>query len=371
MTNLNEAKLHYPWGDTLPEPGHAQEVSPGVYWLRLPLPFALDHINVWLLRDHMDVNGERREGWTLVDCGIHKPQLKELWAQIFDQVLQGLPILRVMVTHMHPDHVGLAQWLCEHWSRDDHDCGLWMSFTDYSHAMLGTHGGTGFGGEEAARFFRTHGMLGDDQLAGMRQRRDYYRGLVPSLPDHFHRLRDGQTVRIGDDDWQCIVGYGHAPEHIALSQPERKLLISGDMVLPRISTNISVYNTEPEGNPLDDFLTSLSRYEVLDPATLVLPSHGKPFGAAPEHPEAHGLHERIRQLREHHHDRLVEVLDACRAQPGSGMDMIPVIFKRPLDLHQTSFAIGEAIAHLHALWFDGQLTRFKDEQGVWRFRATT
>ena len=369
MTNLNEAKLHYPWGDTLPEPGRAQEVAPGVFWLRLPLPFALDHINVWLLRDHMLINGQRQEGWTLVDCGIHKPQLKALWAEIFEHVLQGLPILRVMVTHMHPDHVGLAHWLCEHWSSDAHDCSLWMSFTDYSHAMLGTHGGTGFGGDEAARFFRAHGMVGDDQLAGMRERRDYYRGLVPSLPDHFHRLRDGQTVRIGDDDWQCIVGYGHAPEHIALSQPERKLLISGDMVLPRISTNISVYNSEPEGNPLHDFLTSLSSYEDLDPATLVLPSHGKPFGAAQQQPEAHGLHERIRQLREHHQDRLAEVLEACKTQAGSGMDMIPVIFKRPLDLHQTTFAIGEAIAHLHALWFEGKLVRFKDEHGVWRFSA--
>jgi glyoxylase-like metal-dependent hydrolase (beta-lactamase superfamily II) len=141
------------------------------------------------------------------------------------------------------------------------------------------------------------------------------------------------------------------------------------MVLPRISTNISVYNSEPEANPLHDFLESLSRYEALDASTLVLPSHGKPFGAAPQDPLAHGLHERIRQLREHHQDRLDEVRVACREQPGSGMDMIPVIFKRPLDLHQTTFAIGEAIAHLHALWFDGRLRRHRDAQGVWRFQA--
>ena len=370
MTNHNEAKLHYPWGDALPEPGHALEVAKGVLWLRLPLPFALDHINVWLLRDHMTVQGQRREGWTLVDCGIHKPVLQELWRQIFAQVLQGLPILRVIATHMHPDHVGLAHWLCETFSDDEHRCDLWMSHTDYSHAMLGTHGGTGFGGEEAARFFRTHGMVDEAQLEGMRDRRDYYRSLVPALPERFHRLRDGRVLRIGEDDWHCIVGYGHSPEHIALSQPERQLLISGDMVLPRISTNISVYNSEPEANPLHDFLTSLSRYEALDASTLVLPSHGKPFGAAPQDPLAHGLHERIRQLREHHQDRLDEVLVACREQPGSGMDMIPVIFKRPLDLHQTTFAIGEAIAHLHALWFDGRLRRHRDALGVWRFQAT-
>lgn len=370
MSHPDDA-LHYPWADALPEPGAALELAPGVLWLRLPLPFALNHINVWLLRDHLEVGGQVHHGWTLVDTGIHRPELQTLWQQIFAQVLGGKPILRVIATHMHPDHVGLAHWLCTQFSDDQHECRLWMSHADYSLAVLASRGGNGFGGEATADFFQSHGMNDASQLAGIRNRRDYYPGLVPALPSGFHRLRDGQVVRIGDDDWSCIVGYGHAPEHIALVQPQRRLLISGDMVLPRISTNVSVYNIEPEGNPLQDFLDSLRRYEALHPETLVLPSHGMPFGGAVPKAIEHGLHARIAQLRAHHHSRLDEVLAACAQGPVSAMEMVAVIFKRPLDAHQISFAMGESIAHLHALWHAGAVQRSRDAQGVWRFSAPT
>ncbi len=352
--NALEAQLHYPFGDILPLPGRALEVAPGVKWLRMGLPFALDHINLWLLRDDMPGPGGRVQGWTVIDCCVSREESKAQWEQIFTGELEGLPILRVIVTHMHPDHIGLAHWLCERWSAP-----LWISATDYNTASLSIRGTTGFGGENSAAFFASHGMTDAGHLAQIRGRSNYYPGLVPAVPRSFHRMMDGQVIRIGGRDWTCISGYGHAPEHIALSCPEAHLLISGDMVLPRISTNISVYDVEPESNPLTLFLQSIAKFSALDPDTLVLPSHGKPF---------RGLHTRIDQLHEHHRDRLAEVMDACAASPCSGADILPVMFKRALDLHQTTFAMGEAVAHLHTLWFEGKLERLLDSDGIYRFK---
>ncbi len=203
-------------------------------------------------------------------------------------------------------------------------------------------------------------MVDADSLAQIRARANYYPSMVPAVPSRYCRMMDGQVIAIGGRDWTCISGYGHAPEHIALSCAEIKVLISGDMVLPRISTNVSVYDIEPESNPLTLFLQSIDKFKDLHADTLTLPSHGKPFK---------GLHTRIAQLHEHHRDRLAEVMQACQASPCSGADILPVMFKRPLDLHQTTFAMGEAVAHLHALWFEGKLRRELGADGIYRFAA--
>ncbi|MBA2962800.1 MULTISPECIES: MBL fold metallo-hydrolase [Ramlibacter] len=354
--NSLEAQLTYPLGDALPSPGQTLEVAPGVRWIRMALPFALDHINLWLLRDRLD----GREGWTVVDCCITRDESKAQWEQVFASSLDGLPVLRVLVTHMHPDHIGLAHWLCERWSTPEHPCRLWISATDYNAARVGSQSTTGFGGESAARFFAAHGLTGPADLEQIRGRANYYRSMVPAVPGSFRRLADGDVVRIGGRDWTCISGYGHAPEHIALSCGELRVLISGDMVLPRISTNVSVHDVEPESDPLRAFLASLDKFRHLPPDTLVLPSHGKPFT---------GLHQRIDQLHAHHRERLAEVLEACTARPSTAAEMLPVLFKRPLDLHQTTFAMGESVAHLHALWFAGQLRRQRGSDGTYRFAA--
>ncbi len=194
-------------------------------------------------------------------------------------------------------------------------------------------------------------------LAQMRSRRNYYPSLVPSVPASYTRLQDGQLVTIGSAQWRVITGFGHSPEHAALYCAELNLLISGDMVLPRISTNVSVFAVEPDGNPLQQYLDSLGKFAGLPADVLVLPSHGKPF---------RGLHTRITQLREHHVARLAEVMAACVA-PQSAVDIVPLMFKRALDAHQLSFALGEALAHLHALWHDGQLQRTRDDDGIYRF----
>lgn len=349
--NALELELDYPFGETLPEAGQTLEVAPGVRWIRMALPFALDHINLWLLADEID----GVKGWTVVDCCIANDHAKALWEQIFATQLNGQPILRVLVTHMHPDHVGLAHWLCERWNAP-----LWMSATDYYAARLGSQSTTGFGGPDAAGFFASHGLVDPEAVDKIRGRTRYYPSMVPAMPSRFHRLMDGATVRVGGHDWRCISGHGHAPEHIALHCPALGLLLGGDMMLPRISTNVSVFDIEPESNPLQLFLDSVDRFASLPADTLTLPSHGKPF---------RGLHQRIRQLHEHHRDRLAEVFQACQEQARSGADILPVMFKRPLDLHQTTFAMGEAVAHLHALWFQGLVRRNLDPDGVYRFSA--
>jgi glyoxylase-like metal-dependent hydrolase (beta-lactamase superfamily II) len=356
--NELESQLHYPLGETLPEAGRALEVAPGVRWIRMALPFALDHINLWLLRDELDGPDGRIQGWTVVDCCISRDEARTQWEQIFAHEFEGLPLLRVIVTHMHPDHIGLAYWLCERWSTPTHTCRLWISATDYNLARIGSAGTNGFGGDSAALFFASHGLSDPASLEKIRERASYYPTLVPAVPRQFRRMMDDDLLLIGGRAWRCISGYGHAPEHISLYCDELQLLIGGDMMLPRISTNVSVFDMEPEANPLQLFLRSIDRFRALPAETLTLPSHGKPF---------RGLHRRVEQLHEHHRDRLAEVLEACQARPCSAADVLPVLFKRKLDLHQTTFAMGEAIAHLHTLWFEGRLQRRRNDDGVYRF----
>lgn len=354
--NELERQLHYPLGDTLPEPGQTMEVAPGVRWVRMALPFALDHINLWLLRDRLD----GREGWTVVDCCISRDEAKAQWEQIFASTFEGLPLLRVIVTHMHPDHIGLADWLCARWSTPEFPCRLWMSATDYNLARIGSSGSNGFGGDSSALFFSSHGLRDPLSMEKIRERASYYPTLVPAVPRQFRRLMEGDVVDIGGRGWRCISGHGHAPEHIALYCADLNLLIGGDMMLPRISTNVSVFDMEPEADALKLFLQSIDKFKALPADTLTLPSHGKPFT---------GLHRRIKQLHEHHRDRLAEVMEACALKPCSAADVLPILFKRKLDLHQTTFAMGEAVAHLHALWFEGKLRRERDAEGVYRFHA--
>ena len=353
--NLLEQELTYPFGDTLPAAGETVEVAPGIRWIRMPLPFALDHINLWLLRDAMPGPEGMVEGWTVVDCCISHDEPKAHWEQIFATQLEGLPVLRVIVTHMHPDHIGLAHWLCERWRAP-----LWISATDYHSARLASQSTIGFGGERAAAFFMLHGLTDPESIGKIRGRANYYPSMVPDVPRSFRRMMDGDVITIGNRQWTCIDGYGHSPEHIALHCEQDRILISGDMMLPRISTNVSVQEMEPESNPLRQFLDSIDRFAPLDVATLVLPSHGKPFT---------GLHARIRQLHDHHRDRLAELLQACTEAPQSAADVLPLLFRRKLDLHQTTFAMGESVAHLHALWFAGQVRRTLHPDGIYRFAA--
>jgi glyoxylase-like metal-dependent hydrolase (beta-lactamase superfamily II) len=335
--------MSFPFADP-PAAGRACEVAPGLYWLRMPLPFALNHINLWLLRD--------RDGWTAVDCGIGLDETRAHWETIFAEVVGRSGLTRVLVTHFHPDHFGNAGWLTRRFAAP-----LWMTETEYLTAQAQYHALPGFGSDATAVLFSEHG-LDAERVSSISARGNSYRKIVGEPPGRFARMLDGDDIDIGGNMWRVIVGYGHAPEHAALYCKSLGVLISGDMLLPKISTNISVWPIKPESDPLRLFLQSLDRFTELPADTLVLPSHGLPF---------RGAHHRVQMLHEHHRDRLAEVLEAC-SESRSAADLLPLLFRRTLDTHQTFFAMGESIAHLNYLWLQAKLARARDADGVYRFR---
>jgi glyoxylase-like metal-dependent hydrolase (beta-lactamase superfamily II) len=326
---------------TAPRPGEVQGVTPGVWWLRMPLPFALDHINLWLIEDG--------PGWTVVDAGYALPQTRAAWERIFAEHLGGRPANRVVVTHYHPDHVGLAGWLCERWQAP-----LSMTEKEWLFARVMSRGSDDLAQARCA-FARRAGLdaAASDVFGG--REKSYRRG-VPTVPPTFARLADGMDIAIGGRRWHVIIGEGHAPEHACLYCAELGVLIAGDQVLPKISPNISVQAHEPAGNPLQQYLVSLARLRAALPAeTLVLPSHNLPF---------FGLHTRIDELASHHAARCEALLGALSERPKNAVELLPVLFRRPLDAHQTAFALGEALAHLHYLEARGEVCRSQATDGV-------
>lgn len=339
----DRSPLEFPFADP-PAPGTAIAVAPGIHWLRMPLPFDLDHINLWLLEDD--------DGWTLIDSGLGNSATRALWEQVFAQRLGGRPVRRVVVTHYHPDHAGNAAWLCQRFGAR-----LWMTRAEFltAHAVL--HGAASFSAEASAALFRANG-LGESGATTLLLRGDLYRKLVPEFPVEHRRLMHGSSVRLGGRDWQVIVGYGHAPEHASLHCAELNVVVSGDMLLPKISTNVAVRPIDPSGDPLGLFLDSIRRYRELDEGVLVLPSHGLPF---------RGARARVAALEAHHAARLDELQAACAAAPRSAADVLEVLFRRRLDSNQIFFAMGEAIAHLHYLHYAGRLSRATGSDGVIRY----
>jgi glyoxylase-like metal-dependent hydrolase (beta-lactamase superfamily II) len=336
------APLSYP--HTAPPFGIAVPVTPGVRWLRMPLPFRLDHINLWLLEDG--------DGWAIVDTGIADERTKELWLQLFTGGLDGRPITRVIITHFHPDHIGLAGWLTEHWRVK-----LWITESEFMHALLASapDATLRLGGVD-----NLYKRIGLDAAARepFQKHVGGYRKLVGPVPVIHQRLEGGQNFRVGGRDWQVVIGRGHAPEHACLYCPELDLLIAGDQVLPKISPHIGVSFLEPEGDNLGRYLTSLAAVRAAVPMTaFVLPSHGLPF---------YGLHRRIDQLIAHHEERIDQIV-AGAATPGTAVDLMPFLFTRALDPHESGFALGETLAHLHYAVATGRLVRDERPDGAWLF----
>ena len=325
-----------------PQAGCLHEVARGVYWLRMPLPFALEHINLWLLADG--------DGWTIVDCGFGSDETRELWEQIFAARLGGLPVKRIIVTHFHPDHFGLAAWLAERWQAPVH-----MAAREFAAAQGWFAGSLLHTRTAHVEMFAQHGLPPDGDLTQHRQ--NLFKRGVPALPAAIVELDDGHPLTIDGRAWRVITGYGHSPAHAALYCEALGVLIAGDMVLPRISTNVSVQPHFPDGDPLGLFLDSLTRYAELDAETLILPSHGLPF---------HGLRERIAALKQHHTERLDELLLAC-IEPQTAATAMPVIFRRVLDATQTFFAMGETLAHLNYLQQRDQLARTRGDDGIYLY----
>lgn len=334
--------LHYPFSHP-PAAGALQQVADGVFWLRMPLPFQLDHINLWLLRDG--------EGWMIVDTGFPDDEVRATWQTI----LAGLngPVTRLVVTHFHPDHLGLASWL-----QAETGAALWMTTGEFLTAHAVWHEVGGHGARFMVEQFRQHG-LDAEHLAKFEKRGSGYRKAVPALPEHYHRLKASDCLTVDGRRWDILIGYGHAPEHMALYCPELDVLISGDMLLPRISTNISVFAATPDADALRWYLTSLTEMSDRIPGkTLVLPSHGLPFT---------GVQPRVAALHAHHAERLQALEESCHEVPKSAAELLEVLFNRTLDTHQTMFAMGEAIAHLNYLEQAGRLARIEDAGGVIRY----
>lgn len=337
----------YPYGEVLPAPGTAMEVAPGVRWIRMPLPYALNHINLWLLEDGKD-NGQAR--WCAVDTGMDMGEVTLHWQQL----IADYPLSRQIVTHYHPDHLGLSAWLEE-------QTGARLSMTqgEYLTAQAFANEIGNYSPQATAALFRRHG-LGSDRLAALEQRGNAYRRAVPAIPLTYTVLREDEHVRIGAHDWRVIIGHGHCPEHAALYCEALGVLIGGDMMLPSISTNVAVFAPNPDEDSLSDFLTSIRRFNDLPEDTLALPSHGRPF---------RGIHSRVAALEKHHADRCDDLVVACRQQAHTAASLLPILFQRDItDPHQTFFAMSEAIAHLNYLQQRGQL-QCSDEDGVLHYRA--
>jgi glyoxylase-like metal-dependent hydrolase (beta-lactamase superfamily II) len=335
--------LDHPW-TTPPEPGTTITVAPGVRWLRMPLPFQLNHINLWLLDDG--------DGVAIVDTGIGLPDTRAAWDRLFATELDGRPVTRVIVTHFHPDHMGNAGWLVDRTGVD-----LWCTEPEWLAAQRASRSDGAHDVERRLVHYRRHGF-DDAALDGFRQRGNHYPRMVPSLAPRFRRLAEGDTLVIGGRRFDVFTVHGHAPDHACLWNREDRVLISGDQVLPKITTNVSVWPDRPDSNPLRQYLDSLARFRPMPADTLVLPSHGLPF---------RGLHSRLDGLARHHDDRLAETVGAL-TDPRTGAELIPVLFRRELDGHQLGFAIGEVLAHLHLLEFDGAVTRTSGRDEVYRFQ---
>ncbi|MDN5870710.1 MAG: MBL fold metallo-hydrolase [Nitrococcus sp.] len=341
-----KCELEYPF-ETPPIDGW-MAIADGLYWLRLPLPFALDHINVWLLQE--------REAWTLVDAGASLPPSRAAWESIIANLLGGRPIQRIVITHFHPDHYGLASWLQQRFGAE-----VLITRAEQDSAVNLYAYSDGQAGQYISELFTRNG-LDAERRAALAARGNFYRPLLAGIARVAEYLSAGSQLRIGDRQWEVIAGQGHSPEHACLYCKSAGWLISGDQVLPGISSNISVRPEQPDGDPLADYLDSLAELHRLPADVLVLPSHGSPF---------RGLHARLAALERHHQVRLERLRLACHDAPLSAAEALPVLFRREIDSHGLFFAMGEAIAHLHQLWHAGELRRYRDKQGIYRFAATS
>ncbi|HRP75120.1 MAG TPA: MBL fold metallo-hydrolase [Rhodocyclaceae bacterium] len=335
--------LDYPF--TAPPAGQTLEVAPGVLWMRMPLPFALDHINLWAIDDG--------DGWAVVDTGIRSEETTATWRCLFVNASDGRSISRVFVTHMHPDHIGMAGWLTRKFA-----CRVWMTRTEYLSCRVLVSDTGREAPDDAIAFYRRAGW-GDEAIEAYRARFGNFGKFIYTLPDSYRRIQDGEEILIGKHVWRVIVGRGHSPEHACLYCPDLKVLISGDQVLPRISSNVSVYPIEPDADPLADWAASLAKLEREVPDdVLVLPSHNECF---------RGLHARLRHLASSQM-RTLDRLRAALDQPRRAIDVFGALFSRPVseasDSMLLNLATGESIACLNHLVARGELRFNLDEAGV-------
>jgi glyoxylase-like metal-dependent hydrolase (beta-lactamase superfamily II) len=342
--NAQTAELVFP-RPAPPAPGELSQIAPGVLWLRLALPFLLDHVNIYLIEDG--------DGWAVIDTGIADLRTRTIWEETVARRLGGRPITKLIVTHFHPDHAGLAGWMSQRFG-----VAMWMPQVDYFLAQTLRHNQDAPGIAVHRDFYLSHGLAPEVADALLGRGHDYLR-MTSGLPASYHRLVDGETLRIGDRDFEILTGAGHAPEQAMLLCREENLFLAADQVLARISPNIGVWGWEPLGDPLGAYLTSLAdlRRRVPDDV-LVLAAHNLPF---------YGLHRRILELEAHHATRCSEIEAAVAGGPLAAAEIVPLLFRRPMDAHQTGFAFAETVAHVNLLARRGRLAQLAPERAIIRW----
>ncbi len=339
------APLRFPW-EAGPGPGETIEVAPGMLWFRLPLPMKLDHVNAYALDDG--------DGWTIVDTGFDSRRTRQVWAELLAGPLAGKPITRLIVTHHHPDHIGLAGWF-----QRQHGTELITTRTAWLFARMLRLDEQMVPVDETLAFWRAAGMEPEIFARRARERPFNFADIVAEMPLGFRRIKEGDVIRAGGRDWDVRIGNGHAPEHATLWSRGCDLVLGGDQLLATISPNLGVYATEPEADPVGEWLESCARLTPFARDTqLVLPGHKLPFT---------GLPARMRQLVDNHHRALERLLDFLD-RPRSAAQCFPPLFRRRIGEEEYGLALVEAVAHLNHLLATGRVTRRRDPQGAWQWQ---
>lgn len=337
-------KLEFPWADT-PSPGEAREVAPGILWARLPLPFRLNHVNVWLLRED--------DGWTVVDTGCATTEIVAAWQALLSGPMGGRPVRRVVATHGHVDHIGLSGWMVSRF-----DAEYVGTFAEWIWARV-SHMHDVPGSNAAHHSYLVRNGFDDAAAADLVKSRRRFIDLSSPVPGSITEIRDGDSIRMAGRDWRVIVTRGHAFEHASFHNPESGLLIAGDHLLPTISPVIAVYEMTPKSDPLEDFLASFPQFDDVADDTLVLPSHGSPY---------HGIRTRIEELREHHRRRLDATAEYLR-QPRSAVELAKAMFPHIEGPDNIGFALGETLAHINHLVRKDIVADVSDIAGAAIFRT--
>lgn len=332
---MTDTPIKYPF-DRRPEEAEILPIAAGIYWIRMPLPIAgLEHINLWLLQDN--------DAWTIVDTGLKNDHIKDLWEQIFSRYLADKPVKRIICTHFHPDHMGLAGWLTERWPGAE----LWCTLSEWTFGRMLWNDLKEPAPDSVRLFYRRLGW--DEQRLDnyLERRYGWYPRAVEPIPRSIQRLQHNDVFEINGQPWRVLVGRGHSPEHACLYCEELDVMISGDQVLPRITPHIGIYPGEPNANPLGDYLSSLETLRIVPNSALLLPSHGDPF---------HGLHQRLDAIKDHHLIRLERLYEACD-EAMTAIELIPSMFSRQLREEDISLATSEGLAHIHFLMATGRIKR--------------
>jgi glyoxylase-like metal-dependent hydrolase (beta-lactamase superfamily II) len=342
----HSSALTFPIADA-PAFGSVTDIAPGIRWLRLPLPYRLDHVNIYLL--------ENEGGWTALDSGLGDDACKQAWEAALAGPLKGQGLKSLIVSHFHPDHVGLAGWLCERFGLD-----LTMPRPEYLHSLVLQCAPADYGEDVFRPFYRRHGLSAEVTEIVLSRGHEYLRRTT-GVPASYHRIKHGDLLRVGARTFEVLTGGGHALEQAMLHHPQERLFLAADQVIARISPNVSVHPMEPDLDALGIYLASLRAIrDRIGPDVLVLPGHGLPF---------YGLHHRIEELIAHHAQRCSEIARACSDAPLSVAEIVPHLFTRELDAHQTGFAFGEVLAHVNHMLGRDELQLETDAGGVDRYRT--